>query len=134
MTIRPIRSERCRLQGGTGQNRSRLGCVEGTPEGDELDILAILVEEFENRHYPVEDLEPVPFLLAHMEATGRTQTDLAKLFGSVPRASEVLGLRRGLSKDMIYALQEHWGIPASIMIKPYPTVTKGGTGREATLT
>ena len=131
MTIRPIRNE-ADHKAALVRIEGLWGAPDSTPESDELDILAILVEEFESRTYPFETLEPVPFLVAHMEATGRTQADLAKLLGSAPRASEVLGRRRSLSKEMIHALQEQWGIPASIMIKPYATEGKVGIRKGAT--
>jgi HTH-type transcriptional regulator/antitoxin HigA len=89
MNIRPIRSDSDH-KAALARIEAVWGASEGTPEGDELDILAILVEEFENRHYPVEELEPIPFLLAHMKATGLTQTDLGKLFGSVPALPKYL--------------------------------------------
>lgn len=124
MTIRPIRSDDDH-QAALARIEVLWGAPAGTAEGDELDVLAVLVEDFERHRYPVEELEPLPFLLSHMEATGRTQADLGHLFGSAPRASEVLGRRRSLSKDMILALQESWGIPATILIQPYAIEPKG---------
>jgi HTH-type transcriptional regulator / antitoxin HigA len=124
MTISPIRSDDDH-KAALSRIEALWGSPAGTAEADELDVLVVLVEDFEGHHYPVGDLEPVPFLLFHMEATGRTQADLGHLFGSAPRASEVLRRRRSLSKEMILSLQESWGIPATILIKPYAIEAKG---------
>ena len=91
----------------------------GTPEADRFDILADLIEAYEDRHFPMPEVEPVAFLKTHMEATGRTQADLAALFGSRPRASEVLGRKRALTVEMIYKLSREWHIPADCLVKPY---------------
>jgi HTH-type transcriptional regulator/antitoxin HigA len=91
----------------------------GTPEGDRFDVLAALIEAYEDKHYPVPYLDPVSVLRAHMEMTGRTQTDLARLLGSTPRASEVLNRKRTLTVGMIHKLTTEWGIPADALVGPY---------------
>ena len=78
------------------------GADPGTPEGDELDVLIDLVEHYEEHHFPIPEVEPVDLLRAHMEAATRTQADLARLFGSAPRASEILNRRRALTVEMSY--------------------------------
>lgn len=91
----------------------------GTPEADRFDVLADLIEAYEDRHHPIPAAEPIELLRAHMENTGRTQADLAALFGSRPRASEVLNKRRALTVDMIHKLSSEWGIPADCLVGPY---------------
>ena len=91
----------------------------GTPEADRFDVLADLIEAYEDRHYPIPDAEPINFLRAHMEMTGRKQADLARLFGSAPRASEVLNRKRALTVDMIHKLSAEWGLPADVLVAPY---------------
>ena len=91
----------------------------GTPDADRFDVLADLIEAYEDRHYPIPEMEPVDLLKAHMEATDRTQADLATLFGSRPRASEVLNRKRALTVDMIHKLSSEWHIPADCLVKPY---------------
>ena len=94
----------------------------GSEESDRFDLLSDLIEAYESKHYPMEPngpMEPIAFLVAHMGNTGRTQADLAKLFGSRQRASEVLLRKRTLSKDMIYLLSTEWHIPADLLIVPY---------------
>jgi HTH-type transcriptional regulator/antitoxin HigA len=60
----------------------------GMPEADRFDVLADLIEACENRHFPIDDLEPVVMLRAFMGMTARSQGDLAELFGSRSRASK----------------------------------------------
>ncbi|XUY25755.1 helix-turn-helix domain-containing protein [Agrobacterium sp. rho-8.1] len=91
----------------------------GTPEADRFDILSTLIEAYEDKHHSIDMLEPVELIRSHMEMTGRTQGDLATLFGSRPRASEVLNKKRALTVDMIYKLQNEWGIPADCLVQPY---------------
>ncbi|MFE3836933.1 helix-turn-helix domain-containing protein [Pseudogemmobacter sonorensis] len=93
--------------------------VPGTPEADRFDVLADLIEAYEDRHYPLPEVEPIDLLKSHMEATGRSQSDLSNLFGSRPRASEVLNRKRALTVDMIHKLSSEWHIPADCLVKPY---------------
>jgi len=91
----------------------------GTPEEERFDVLSSLIEAYEDVHYPIDAPEPVELIKAHMEMTGRTQSDLGALFGSRSRASEVLNKKRALTVDMIYKLHKEWGIPADYLVKPY---------------
>ncbi|PII39672.1 XRE family transcriptional regulator [Sinorhizobium meliloti CCBAU 01290] len=75
-----------------------------------------------NEHHPIEAPEPVELIKAHMEMFGRTQADLAALFGSRSRASEILSKRRALTVDMIRRLHKEWGIPTDCLVEPYHLV------------
>ena len=118
MEIRPIRTNDD-LTAALARIDALWGKEPGTPEGDELDILVDLVEHYESKHFPVEPMEPIDLLRAHMETTARTQADLAALLGSRPRASEVLNRKRALPVDMSYRLSSEWHIPADCLVKPY---------------
>lgn len=91
----------------------------GSTEGDRFDVLSDLIAAYEERHFPLPDADPVEALRAFLEATGRTQQDLAALLGSAPRASEVLRRKRALTVDMIGKLSKEWGMPADILVRPY---------------
>ncbi len=91
----------------------------GTPEADRFDVLADLIAAYEDRRFPIEAPEPIDLLVSHMEMTGRTQADLARLLGSRPRASEILNRKRALTVDMIHRLHVEWGIPAYSLVAPY---------------
>ncbi|MES5045656.1 type II toxin-antitoxin system HigA family antitoxin [Rhizobium nepotum] len=88
-------------------------------DGMRFDILSDLIEAYEDKHYPIDAPEPIELIKAHMELTGRSQGDLATLFGSRPRASEVLNKKRALTVDMIHRLHKEWGIPADCLVEPY---------------
>jgi HTH-type transcriptional regulator/antitoxin HigA len=79
-----------------------------------------LIEAYEAKHYPIEPLDPVSFLRAHMENTGRTQADLARVLGSASRASEILNRKRSLTLDMIRALVATWNVPGDALLPRYP--------------
>jgi HTH-type transcriptional regulator/antitoxin HigA len=118
MEIRPIRTN-ADLTAALARIDALWGLEPNSPEGDELDILVDLVEHYEDKHFPIEQVEPINLLKAHMETTGRSQADLAALLGSRPRASEVLHRKRVLTVDMIHKLSSEWHIPADCLVKPY---------------
>jgi HTH-type transcriptional regulator/antitoxin HigA len=91
----------------------------GTLEADRFDVLSELIEAYENRRFAVEAADPVAFLAAFMAMTGRTQTDLARLFNSPSRASEVLRRKRALTVEMIHKLSSAWGVPTDALVAPY---------------
>jgi HTH-type transcriptional regulator/antitoxin HigA len=74
----------------------------GSPDGDRFDVLATLIEAYEDRHYPIANPDPVEVIRLHMEMTGRTQRDLSALLGSPSRASELLSRKRLLTMPMVH--------------------------------
>lgn len=92
---------------------------KGGPEAERFDVLADLIEAYENRAHAVAAPEPVELIKAHMATTGRSPADLGRLFGSRSRASEVLGRKRGLTVGMIRRLDREWGVPAEHLVEPY---------------
>jgi HTH-type transcriptional regulator/antitoxin HigA len=94
----------------------------GTPDGDRFDVLVQLIEAYEAKHHAIEPLDPVSFLRAHMENTGRTQADLARVLGSASRASEILNRKRNLTLEMIRALVVAWNVPGDALLPRYPLI------------
>ena len=97
------------------------GARSGTPEGDRLDILATLVDAYENEHYPMDPPDPIEAIKFRMEQRGLTRKDLADILGSRTRVAEVLNRRRGLSINMIRRLHEKLGISVEVLIRPIRT-------------
>jgi HTH-type transcriptional regulator / antitoxin HigA len=93
----------------------------GTDDGDKLDILATLVEKYENERWPIDSsrVDPIDMLTYLIEEGGHTQAELAELLGSRSRASEVLNRKRALTVEMIHKLNTEWKVPAEILIRPY---------------
>ncbi|CAN5655239.1 type II toxin-antitoxin system HigA family antitoxin [soil metagenome] len=89
----------------------------GSDEADRFDVLSDLIEAHENKHHPVSAPDARSLIIAFMEMTGRTQADLALLFESRPRASEVLSGKRALSMEMVRRLTREWGLPAEALIR-----------------
>lgn len=92
---------------------------KGTTQGDELEILGILIEQFENEHFPIDLPDPIEAIKFRMEQLGYNQSDLAKVVGLKSRASEILSRKRKLSLDMIRQLHEKLNIPTDVLIQAY---------------
>jgi HTH-type transcriptional regulator/antitoxin HigA len=89
----------------------------GTPEGDELELLVHLVEEYEAVHHAIASPDPIEALKFRMEQGGLKQADLVPLIGNKSKVSEVLSGKRSLSLAMIRALHKGLGIPAQVLIQ-----------------
>ncbi len=122
MNIYPIHTE---ADYNTALNRIEeiFDAKPGTPEGDELEILGILVDEFEKRHFPIDAPNPVEAVKFRMEQLGLSQSDLAQLVGSRSRASEILSGKRTMSLRIIRLLNRKLSIPAEVLIQQEEPVT-----------
>ncbi len=96
---------------------------EGTPEGEELDLLALVLEKYEDEHYPIDSPDPIEAIRFMMEQMGLDDNDLGKILSSRSRASEILNKKRKLSIAHIRKLTEHLKIPADVLIKDYELVS-----------
>jgi HTH-type transcriptional regulator/antitoxin HigA len=74
---------------------------KGTEQGDELELLGILIEQYENEHFPIGLPDPIEAIKFRMEQMGYTQNDLAKIVGFKSRASEILNRKRKLYQTLI---------------------------------
>lgn len=127
MEIRPIRTDddhRAALE----EIDALWGAEEGTAEGDRLDVLATLVEAYEARRWPVDELDPVEAIEAAMASEGRSRADLAALIGQ-SRATEILQRRRPLTLPMIRRIAAAWGVPEQVLVKDYPLAREKGEPR-----
>ena len=91
----------------------------GSSEGDELEVLSILIDQYENEHFPIELPDPIEAIKFRMEQMGINQSDLAKIIGFKSRASEILSRKRKLSLEMIRQLHERLHIPTDVLIQTY---------------
>ena len=95
------------------------GAAAGTEAGDKIDILATLVEKYEEGRWPNSDAsDPIDLLNYAIEELGHSQAELADLLGSRSRASELLNRRRPLTVEMIHRISEAWKIPADLLVRP----------------
>jgi len=88
-----------------------------TPEGEELDLLSLLVWNYEQEHYPIGSPTPLAAIEFMMDQNNLTHADMVKYLGSPSKVSEVLSGKRALSKTMIRKLVEGLGIPADILLE-----------------
>ena len=92
---------------------------KGTEEGDELELLGILIEQYENEHFPIDLPDPIEAIKFRMEQLGYNQNDLAKIIGFKSRASEILNKKRKLSLEMIRLIHTSLNIPTDVLIQSY---------------
>ena len=93
------------------------GARSGTPKGDRLDVLATLIDAYENEHHPMDPPDPVEAIKFRMEQQGLTRKDLEPLIGTRTRVAEILNRKRSLSIGMIRRLHESLGISAEVLIR-----------------
>ncbi|MBV9563257.1 MAG: XRE family transcriptional regulator [Bradyrhizobium sp.] len=117
--IRPIRSET--------EYEATLDEIEryfenepkpGTPDADRFDLLALVIEDYERKRWPIEPPDAIDAIRYRMETGGYTQADLGRLLGSRQRASDVLTSKRSLTMRMAWKLHREWSIPAEALIAP----------------
>lgn len=95
------------------------GAAAGTEDSDKLEILAALVEKYEESRWPIVDSsDPVDLLNYAIDELGHSQAELADLLGSRSRASEILNRRRPLTVEMIHRISQAWKIPADLLVRP----------------
>ena len=92
---------------------------KGTQDGDELELLGILIDQYENENFPIDLPDPIEAIKFRMEQMGYTQNDLAKIVGFKSRASEILNRKRKLSLEMIRQLHTTLNIPTDVLIQIY---------------
>ena len=122
MQIRPIHTEDD-YQKSLDRIEEIFDAKPGSEEGDELEILGILVDEYEKKHFPIEAPKPVEAIKFRMDQLGMEQKDLARLLSSKSRASEILSGKRSLSLRQIKILYRKLGIPAEVLIQEPKPVT-----------
>ena len=90
----------------------------GTPEADRFDLLALIVEDYERKRWPIDLPGTIDAIRYRMETAGYTQADLGRLLGSRQRASDILTRKRALTMRMAWKLHREWNIPAEALIAP----------------
>jgi HTH-type transcriptional regulator/antitoxin HigA len=119
MSLRPIKTD-VDYQQALAEIEALFEAQPNTLEGDRLDVLTTLVEAYEQKHHPVLPPDPIEALLYHLESRGLTRRDLEPYLGSRARVAEVLNRRRALTMGMIRRLHQGLGLPAEVLIQPYP--------------
>ena len=118
MNLKPIKTKKD-YQQALDRLEIIFDAKRGTKEGDELEILGILIDQHENENFPIELPDPIEAIKFRMEQMGYSQNDLAKVVGLKSRASEILSKKRKLSLEMIRQLHEKLNIPTDVLIQAY---------------
>ena len=85
-------------------------------EGDEADLLSILIEKYEDEHYPIEAPDPIEAIMFRMEQMEMTRKELAEIIGYKSRVSEIFSRKRKLTLNMIRNLHDKMNIPYESLI------------------
>jgi HTH-type transcriptional regulator/antitoxin HigA len=120
MDIRPIKTE-ADYRAALAEVERLVEAEPDTPDGDRLDLLTTLIEAYESQTEPIPAPDPIEAILYYLESRGLTRRDLEPYVGSRARVSEILNRKRPLTLEMIRRLHTGLGIPAEVLIQPYPT-------------
>jgi HTH-type transcriptional regulator/antitoxin HigA len=125
--IRPIRTEQD-YDAALARVETLMDVERSKDEDDELDVLATLIELYEDVRFPMDAPDPIAAIKFRMEQMGKSQSDLAPILGSRSKVSEVLSGKRELTLKMIRALHEHLQIPADLLIREGGTLPTAPVG------
>ena len=114
--IKPIRTEEDHKR-ALARIDEIFDAVEGTPEGDELDVLVDLVMYYESKTVDIGFPDPISAIKFRVDQAGLTQRDLMPFIGSRSKVSEVLSGKRDLTLSMARALHQNLGIPADVLLQ-----------------
>ncbi|MDP1610818.1 MAG: helix-turn-helix domain-containing protein [Sulfuritalea sp.] len=118
MELKPIRSKK-EYQTALVEVERLWDAPAKSPNADRLDVLTMLVENYERQHFPIPDPDPIEFLGHVMESRGLTRKDLEAFIGPRGRVADILNRTRPLTLEMIRRLAEGLQLPAEVLIKPY---------------
>lgn len=118
MNIKPIKTE-ADYRDGLNRMEILFDAAIGTPESDEADVLALIIDEYEKKHYPIEAPDPIEAIKIRMEEMHLKQVDLINEIGGKSRVSEVLNRKRKLTVDMIRNLTKRLNLSPALLINDY---------------
>ena len=123
MELKPIKSE-SDYRNGLNRLEVIFDAPIDTKEGDEAEILSLLIENYENEHYPIESPDPIEAIKIRMEELNMRQKDLVGIIGGKSRVSEILNRKKKLTVDMIRELERILQISASVLVNNYQLAKK----------
>jgi HTH-type transcriptional regulator/antitoxin HigA len=118
MTIKPIKTKK-NYQQALARLELIFDAKKNSKESDELEILSILIEKYEDEHFSIGFPDPIEAIKFRMEQLGYNQTDLAKVVGLKSRASEILNKKRKLTIEMVRLIHDSMKIPTEVLIQAY---------------
>ena len=118
MNIKPIKSE-LDYQKALKRLEVIFDAQIGTPESDEANVLGLIIDEFEKKHYPIETTDPIEAIKIRMEEMNLKQVDLINEIGGKSRVSEILNRKRKLTVEMIRKLTTRLNLSPGLLITDY---------------
>lgn len=119
MTIKPIHTDND-YQAARTQIEALWDAPDGSEAAEQLEILSLLVENYEQAHFAIAAPDPIDFLHYAMESRGLSRKDMEAYIGPRGRVSDILNRVRPLTIDMIRRLAKGLDLPASVLIQDYP--------------
>tara|TARA_R110002072_G_scaffold292200_2_gene460703 strand:- start:17024 stop:17380 length:357 start_codon:yes stop_codon:yes gene_type:complete len=118
MNIKPIKTE-SDYKKALNRLEVIFDAVPETKEGDEAEILSMMIDQYENIHYPIEAPDPIEAIKIRMEEMDLKQKDLVGIIGGKSRVSEVLNKKKRLTVEMIRKLNKTLNIPTNVLVQEY---------------
>ena len=118
MTIKPIKTK-ADYHNAVARLDTIFDAKAGSTQGDELEVLSILLDNYEKEKFPIGFPDPIEAIKFRMEQLGYSQSDLVKILGLKSRASEILNKKRKLNLEMIRSLNKELDIPTEVLIQNY---------------
>ncbi|MDX2249602.1 MAG: transcriptional regulator [Bacteroidia bacterium] len=118
MNIRPIKTDKDYYK-ALARLEEIFDAPANSPEGDEAEILSLLIEDFEDKFYPIEAPDPIEAIKIRMEELNYKQKDLVGIIGGKSRVSEILNRKKKLTVEMIRKLTAMLKLPSEILIQDY---------------
>jgi HTH-type transcriptional regulator / antitoxin HigA len=114
--IRPIKTEG-NYQAALERVGTLMSSKPNTPEADELEILATLIELYEDKYFPIKSPDPIVAIEFRLEQLDRSHRNLIPLIGSENLVAEIMSKQKPLTLEMIRAIHRHLGIPADVLLQ-----------------
>jgi HTH-type transcriptional regulator / antitoxin HigA len=118
MNVKPIRNDHDHKM-ALARIEQLFNAEQGTPEGDELEVLIVLIDYYEEKTFPIDPPDPVEAIKFRMEQQSLTNEDMVMYLGQSSRVSEILSYKRKLSLNMIRNLTSKLKIPVESLISDY---------------
>ena len=118
MDLKPIRTKKD-YKAALAEASRLWDAPSKSADADRLDVLTMLIEDYERGHYPIIDPDPIEFLQHIMESRDLTRRDLEPYIGPRGRVTDILNRTRPMTLEMIRRLAVGLKLPAEVLIKPY---------------
>lgn len=118
MEIKPIKTEKD-YERALERLELIFDASPNSKKGDEAEILSLLIENYENKHYPIDAPDPIEAIKIRMEEMNLKQKDLIGIIGGKSRVSEILNKKKRLTVEMIRELEHILQISASVLVNNY---------------